>query len=665
MDSTHSNKQVRAVILAGSYDFGRDPLASRLPTALWPVGTRSVLERSLEHLKSQEVKHVTICSNSDYSSYNRSSDAGSQSSVQFLRESVPLGTAGCIREAAAGRSDDLIIVFSASIISPPQIAPLIDAHFEGQSDFTIFFNPAPADLPRGVVPAEMAEIYVCAPRVLQCIPDKGYCDIKEGLVPEILRAGGNVRAAVLPHHAGNFRDWQGYMHAVADYLGRGPRLEADFGIDSGSSVQNVWVSADATIDRSARIYGPVVIMSGAQISKDAIVFGPTVLGKNVRIGPDSVVVASILWDHSEIGRNCDIRQCVIEHQAYVPGNTIVQEAAVTFRPKGALAGSLSSVSQVCSSSAGALVGDFTKRKTRRGGPSGMPHKARTAGGLLLFGGLVVLAAFLWSYWRGLADLWHIWQRSDEYSSGLLVPFLAIYILWSRRRDISQCPITPCLLGIPVFLAAQALRLFGVFFMYGSAERLSIVLSVWAMVLLLFGMQLFRKVFTVLLFLCLMLPWPNRVQAAVTLPLQHWSTVSAVFCLETVGYDVVQEGNIIHIGHTSVAVAEACNGLRMVTAFFVISGLVVLLAKRAWWEKLVIFASSLPIALLCNILRLVITAAFFTVLEGEQWEKVFHDFGGYAMMPLALAATVGELWLLTRLTTVPARDESAIISRRRV
>jgi exosortase len=659
-----SNKQVRAIILASSYDFGRDPLASHLPPALWQVGARSVLERLLEHLESQEVKQVTICSNIDYSSYNWPSCTTMCSSVQFLCESVPLGTAGCIREAADSRSDDLIIVFSANIISPPQIAPLISAYFKDQSDLTIFFNPASVDLPQGVTPGELAGIYVCMPKVLQYIPDKGYCDIKEGLVPEILRAGGNVRAAVLPYHAGNFRDWQGYMHAVADYLGRGPRLEADFGINSQIAVQSIWISADTTIDRSARIYGPVVIMSGAQISRDAIVFGPTVIGKNVKIGPGSVVTASILWDRSEIGPDCEIRQCVLEHQAYVPANTIMQDAAVTFKPKRVLAGLSSSVSGVCRSSVKALVGEFTKRKVRHGGPGWMLNRGPAAGGALFFGGLAVLIAFLWSYWPGLVDLWRIWQRSDEYSSGLLVPFLAIYIVWLRRRDISQCPIMPCLWGIPAFLAAQAFRLFGVFFLYSSAERLSIVLSVWALVLLLFGVRLFRKVFTVLLFLCLMLPWPNRVQAAVTLPLQHWSTVSAVFCLETLGYDVVREGNVIHIGHTSVAVAEACNGLRMVTAFFVISGLVVLLVRRAWWEKLVILASSLPIALLCNILRLVITAAFFTVLEGEQWEKVFHDFGGYAMMPLALAATVGELWLLTRLTTVPARDDSVIISRRR-
>jgi len=147
---------------------------------------------------------------------------------------------------------------------------------------------------------------------------------------------------------------------------------------------------------------------------------------------------------------------------------------------------------------------------------------------------------------------------------------------------------------------------------------------------------------------MMLPLPGRVQTAVTLPLQKWSTTSAVFCLEMLGYPVIQEGNIIQIGDTSVAVAEACNGLRMITAFFVIGALVALLAKRTWWEKVIILASCLPIALICNTLRLAVTAIAFTMLSEEHWQQRFHDFGGYAMMPLALALVVLQLYILEKL-----------------
>jgi exosortase len=275
---------------------------------------------------------------------------------------------------------------------------------------------------------------------------------------------------------------------------------------------------------------------------------------------------------------------------------------------------------------------------------------------------LVFIAFLWSYWPGLIELWELWRQSDEYSSGLLVPFLAVYVLWSRRDDIALCPIKPSIWGFFAFLGAQAVRLLGLFLMYSSAERLSIVLSIAALILFLFGWKFFRKIAPILLFLCLMLPLPNVVQYYVGLNLQRWATSSAVFCLEVIGYSVTQDGHTIDMGNVSVAVLEACNGLRMITAFFVISGLVVLLVERAWWEKLVILISSLPIALLCNTVRLAVTAIFFTILKGEYWEQIFHDFGGYAMMPLALAIVVGELWLLAKLTMLPTEEKAIIITR---
>ncbi len=161
----------------------------------------------------------------------------------------------------------------------------------------------------------------------------------------------------------------------------------------------------------------------------------------------------------------------------------------------------------------------------------------------------------------------------------------------------------------------------------------------------------------------MLPLPHRVEGYLTVPLQAWATVSSVFCLETLGFSVIREGNVININGTLVAVAEACNGLRMLTAFIVVSGLVALTVHRNWPVKLVILLSSIPIALACNTLRLIITAVAFTKLDTQRWEKVFHDFGGFAMMPVALLIILFELWLLSRLLIEPNKKQQQVVYRK--
>ena len=648
----------KAIILVGNRDFGRCPIASRLPTALWPIAGKSVLEHLLCHLAEQGIKQAVICGRDASSLTGIKNHIGERLVLSFFDESLPVGTAGCIREALGDKTEELLIVFPASIVNLPKIDVLMKAHSDGQSDLTVMLNPCYQD--RQDL-KEASEIYVCNRDILKHIPEAGYFDIKEGLIPKMLHDGKTVHASTLPHHAGNFRNRQEYLNAVFSLLENSPNLNMDMKPVKSSDSGNVWVAKGAIIDPKARINGSVVIMDGATVSSGAVVLGPAIIGKNATIDKDSVVINSVLWDGAKVGSNCQIRKCLVDYHGVVRDNRVLEEKSVSFKPAGLFERELHFVSMVIKNNAKrlqTLLRPLDKISERLPNSFGLSRKNVFA---FLASGLIFIA-FLWSYWPGLVELWELWRQSDEYSSGLLVPFLALYILWSRRHDMARCPVKPSILGLFAFVGAQAVRLLGLYLMYSSAERLSMVLSIAALVLLLFGWKLFRKISPILLFLCLMLPLPNVIQYYVGLNLQRWATSSAVFCLETLGYAVMQDGHTIEIGDVSVAVLEACNGLRMITAFFVISGLVVLLVERKLWEKLVILISSLPIALLCNTIRLVITAIFFTILKGEYWEHIFHDFGGYAMMPLALAVVVGELWLLTRLTVLPAKEKAIIITR---
>ncbi len=654
---------IKAVILAGGRDFGRCPLASRLPTGLWPVMGRAVLERLVLNLERQHIKQAVICSNSDGPLYQESIKDTNSIQLTFLNEQLPGGTAGCVRDAISSDANTLFLVLHAGIMSLPSIDKLIHLHRAGKSDLTVMFELGCED---GEPSVRTSGIYVCEPTVLGYIPNEGYCDIKETLIPTMLSKGGTVHAAMLNCPTGSFRNRAGYLAAIAAYLGNSRSVSIDFPHRRWNGSEDIWVAKSARVDPSARIYGPAVIMGGSTVSENAVIFGPTIIEQNVGIGEKTLVENSVLWKGSSIGRNCEVHDCVVDYNAVIPHGHAVEKDVVVHEKGGRVENISSNASAAARGKANKLQSAAHSLADKLG--AALPNATESGG--LRFNALKGLAIsiltilFLWSYWPSFVDLWNIWQRSDEYSSGLLVPFLAIYVLWSRRHDITNCPIRPCILGLFAFVAAQGIRLIGLFLMYGSLEMLSIALSIAALVLFFFGWRLFRKVSTILLFLCLMLPWPKQVEAAVALPLQRWATSSAVFCLQIMGYEVVAEGNIIHIGQATVAVAEACNGLRMITAFFVIGGLVALLVERAWWQKLIVLASCLPIALVCNTARLTITAIAFTIVNHENLEVVFHDFGGYAMMPLALAGIVAELWLLAKLTTPPAEQERMVVIRQK-
>ncbi len=268
----------------------------------------------------------------------------------------------------------------------------------------------------------------------------------------------------------------------------------------------------------------------------------------------------------------------------------------------------------------------------------------------------VLAVLLWSYWGTLTQLAGDWRSDDNYSVGALVPVAALYLLWQDRRRLARCRIAPSWWGLAVLLVAQAVRAAGLLMLYESLERYAFVLTIWGLVLLIGGRAVFRKTFWILVFLLLMVPLPGAVHDRISPPLQRVATVMAVMTLEMLGVVVTREGNTMLLNdRVPVAVAEACSGLRMLTAFVVVSAVFAYVVERPRWQKVTLILSSIPVAIFCNLVRLVVTALLFLSFSSDVAERFFHDFAGLTMMPMAILILVGELWLLNRLVIDDERE----------
>lgn len=262
----------------------------------------------------------------------------------------------------------------------------------------------------------------------------------------------------------------------------------------------------------------------------------------------------------------------------------------------------------------------------------------------------LLTITAWSYWPTTADLFDAWQRNDDYSAGQLVPLVAAFLVWRDWKTLRKCLPIPCWWGgITLLLLAETARIYGFLSFRSSPERYSLVLTVAGLVLMVAGWQVFRRVLWILLFLFLMVPLPGRVHNLISPPLQSIATTGAVVLLEAFGTPVGQQGNVVTLNENMpIAVAEACSGLRMLMAFIIVAAFVAYMVKRPRWQKAVLLASSIPAALVCNILRIFATAMLMLYVSAEVAQKFFHDFAGYVMMPAAVVLLFGELWLMNKL-----------------
>lgn len=283
-------------------------------------------------------------------------------------------------------------------------------------------------------------------------------------------------------------------------------------------------------------------------------------------------------------------------------------------------------------------------------------------GRIAFPTVILLGALVWSYWATILGLMVDWESDQNYSVGQLVPFAALYLLWHDRSRLAQCRVSTCWWGVAVILTAQAARFFGLIRLYESAERYSLVLTVAGVVLLVAGWQVFRQSKWILLFLFLMVPLPGRVHTMISSPMQELATTGAVFSLELFGTVVTREGNVMLLNDTvPVAVVEQCSGLRMLTAFVVVGSVLAYVIQRPRWQKVVLIIGTVPVAILCNLVRLYVTARLFLAVGNEAAERFFHDFAGLTMMPMAVGLLVGALWVMSRLVVPDEPDRRAASS----
>jgi exosortase len=268
----------------------------------------------------------------------------------------------------------------------------------------------------------------------------------------------------------------------------------------------------------------------------------------------------------------------------------------------------------------------------------------------------LLCCILVMYWRTLTWLVSVWESSPDYSHGYLVPVFAAYLVWTRRGLAPSVDRTPSYsslaVGVALIAAGTALLSFGIYSRSRFLEACSIVVTLSGVALLSFGFAGARWLLPAVGFLIFMVPPPKSIAHLLSANLQSIATSASTFILQTVGVPAVATGNVIELSQTSLGVAEACSGLRMLISFAAIAFAGALLSSRPLWERIVACISSPIIAIAVNVIRIVVTALAYEFGNPKMAEFVFHDAAGWLMMPVGVLFLVLEMWFLSRIWIDP-------------
>lgn len=253
--------------------------------------------------------------------------------------------------------------------------------------------------------------------------------------------------------------------------------------------------------------------------------------------------------------------------------------------------------------------------------------------------------FVLLYARPAKLLGDAWWNDPNNGHGLLLAPLSLWFAFKSgvRPDAKPQPY----LGISIVLAAVAFRYAAdlaaeLFVMRGSMIMAAAGLVVWYA-----GFRQLLRWWLPFTLLSLCVPLPEVVLNSVALPLQFLASKLGASLLEWRQIPVLLTGNVIRIPGQELFVAEACSGLRSLTALISLGVLLGALFLEKWPTRLLLVALTIPIAILVNGFRVFLTGFLVLFVSPEMGEGFMHTSEGMLMFGGAFMITSAVAWLLGR------------------
>jgi len=274
--------------------------------------------------------------------------------------------------------------------------------------------------------------------------------------------------------------------------------------------------------------------------------------------------------------------------------------------------------------------------------SGQP-RLQVAGLVLIL--TILLGAVYWKILRALAIQW--WDDAN-YSHGFLVPLFSLYLVWQQRAALRTLPRSGNVIGVLVILAGIGALILGDLGAENFLMRSSLIVIIAGLILFHLGTHVFRAVLFPLAFLFFMVPLPGIIFYAVAFPLQRLAAEQAAWTLDALGVPVLLDGNIIHLAQLSLGVTEACSGIRSLISLFAGTVAWAYLLLPTGWAMVIFVAATVPITILANAARVVLTGLIGQQFGVQYAIGFFHEFTGWAIYIFAFVCLLATHSLIRSL-----------------
>lgn len=250
--------------------------------------------------------------------------------------------------------------------------------------------------------------------------------------------------------------------------------------------------------------------------------------------------------------------------------------------------------------------------------------------------VILLFALILLFWPVLKVLFQDLYMNSNNSHGLVVPFVSILFIWSKRSSLGSQTMQSSYGGLLVLMVSLMLYIIGYAGRIEVIPRIAFVTAILGTVLYVAGKNVVSQILFPLLFLYFMVPIPVSIESLVSFRLQLWVTQISSAILNALSFAVLREGNILYFATCSLEVAEACSGIRSLTAFIMIGCLFAYLMHGSFLRRSIMPLFAIPLAFLVNVARVTGTGILAYYYGANVARGFLHEFSGIAVFVVGMA-----------------------------
>ncbi|MFC1510677.1 exosortase/archaeosortase family protein [Candidatus Omnitrophota bacterium] len=253
----------------------------------------------------------------------------------------------------------------------------------------------------------------------------------------------------------------------------------------------------------------------------------------------------------------------------------------------------------------------------------------------IFKQLILWVGLLLMYVPTICWMWDRWfVRDSYYSHGVLIPFVSLFLVWQKKKQLSalehkSSPIGFPLIIIGVFIHAVS-SLARVYFTSGF----SMILVVIGLILYLYGSKVLKEVIFPVFFLLFMVPAPLIIITTISFKMKIFAAEIAERILNGMGIVALREGSLIKMRSTYVLVDDVCSGLRSLISLMALGSIFAFWMKNKMFKRILLFISTIPIAIITNVFRIVFLSIVSEVWGAQYASGFLHDLSGFLVFGLA-------------------------------